>query len=146
MPDIGLQATMQELGMSIDGWEQWNDTSKPLIDPAMLFLDLDALGATPTTAIEPPPAINPNQALPKSKFAAARASHLLSIPSAPALDFPSLETPKPEPLSAAEDIAQRILARTLPPTYTGLHARHRYAQSSSCSKGQRQPQPSSNRP
>ncbi|CAE7102003.1 unnamed protein product [Rhizoctonia solani] len=112
MPDIGLQATMQELGMSIDGWEQWNDTNKPLIDPAMLFLDLDGLGTTPTTAIEPPPVINPNQALPKSKFAAARASHLLSIPSAPVLDIPSLDTPKPEPLSAADDIAQRILART----------------------------------
>ncbi|CUA74025.1 hypothetical protein RSOLAG22IIIB_05372 [Rhizoctonia solani] len=111
MPDIGLQATMQELGMSIDGWEQWNDTNKPLIDPEMLFLDLDGLGVTPTTAIEHP-AINANLALPKSKFATARASHLLSIPSAPALDLSSLETPKPEPLSAADDIAQRILART----------------------------------
>ncbi|KAH7345768.1 hypothetical protein B0J17DRAFT_641097 [Rhizoctonia solani] len=110
MPDIGLQATMQELGMSIDGWEQWNDTNKPIIDPAMLFLDLDGLGGAP--AIEPPPAINLNQALPKSKFATARASHLLSIPSAPTLEIPPLETPKQEPLSAADDIAQRILART----------------------------------
>ncbi|CAE6436203.1 unnamed protein product [Rhizoctonia solani] len=111
MPDIGLQATMQELGMSIDGWEQWNDTDKPLIDPAMLFLDLDGLGVAPTTTIEPP-ASNPNQALSKSKFATSQASHLLSIPSAPALNIPSLDTPKQEPLSAADDIAQRILART----------------------------------
>ncbi|CAE6409312.1 unnamed protein product [Rhizoctonia solani] len=110
MPDIGLQATMQELGMSIDGWEQWNDTNKPMIDPAMLFLDLDGLGDTP--AIDTPPAVNPNQALPKSKFATARASHLLSIPSAPTLEIPLLEPPKQEPLSAADDIAQRILART----------------------------------
>ncbi|KAF8675041.1 DNA binding domain with preference for A/T rich regions [Rhizoctonia solani] len=118
MPDIGLQATMQELGMSIDGWEQWNDTNKPIVDPAMLFLDLDGLVTDPTTVIEPPQVINPNLPLPKSKFAAARASHLLSIPSAPTLDIPQLETqiqtpiPKSEPLSAADDIAQRILART----------------------------------
>ncbi|KAJ1302181.1 hypothetical protein OPQ81_001008 [Rhizoctonia solani] len=113
MPDIGLQATMQELGMSIDGWEQWNDTNKPLVDPAMLFLDLDGLEVDPTTTvIEPPSVINPNQALPKSKFATSRASHLLSIPSAPNLNIPQLETPKPESLSAADDIAQRILART----------------------------------
>ncbi|CAE6471149.1 unnamed protein product [Rhizoctonia solani] len=120
MPDIGLQATMQELGMSIDGWEQWNDTNKPMVDPAMLFLDLDGLGTDPTTVIDPPQAINPNLPLPKSKFASARASHLLSIPSAPSLDIPQPDTQlqtqtptsKSEPLSAADDIAQRILARS----------------------------------
>lgn len=112
--------------MSIDGWEQWNDADKP-IDPAMLFLDLDGLGGagiptTPATthssiSLSPnpitPPSINPGLALSKSEFAAARASHLLSIPSAPTLDIPQAQVaPKTEPLSAADDIAQRILART----------------------------------
>ncbi|KAG9074369.1 hypothetical protein FRC06_010739, partial [Ceratobasidium sp. 370] len=123
LPDIGLQATMQELGMSIDGWEQWND--KP-IDPAMLFVDLDGLGGgvpvTPSTTystlspanlpITPPtPAINPNAGLQRNKFSAARASHLLSVPRAPS---PETRPAKAEPLSAADDIAQRILARTRP--------------------------------
>ncbi|KAG8738310.1 hypothetical protein FRC12_016807 [Ceratobasidium sp. 428] len=123
LPDIGLQATMQELGMSIDGWEQWND--KP-IDPAMLFVDLDGLGGnmpvTPATThstlspanlpITPPaPVVNPGAALPKNKFSTARASHLLSVPRAPS---PEIRSTKVEPLSAADDIAQRILARTRP--------------------------------
>ncbi|KAG9125408.1 Cytosolic iron-sulfur protein assembly protein [Ceratobasidium sp. 392] len=123
LPDIGLQATMQELGMSIDGWEQWND--KP-IDPAMLFVDLDGLGGgmpvTPATThstlspanlpITPPaPVGNPGVALPKNKFSTARASHLLSVPRAPS---PEIRSTKAEPLSAADDIAQRILARTRP--------------------------------
>lgn len=123
LPDIGLQATMEELGMSIDGWEQWNDSNKPL-DPAMLFLDLDGLGGagmpvsdasaalSPNPITASTPGIDPNLALPKSKFAAARASHLLTIPSAPTLDMPVQPAPKAEPLSAADDIAQRILART----------------------------------
>jgi hypothetical protein len=129
LPDIGLQATIEELGMSIDGWEQWNDTNKPL-DPAMLYLDLDGLGGSsiPTTpatthnSVSLSPAnpiipttagINPSLTLPQNKFAAARASHLLSIPSAPTLDIPQAQhMPKTEPLSAADDIAQRILART----------------------------------
>jgi hypothetical protein len=123
LPDIGLQATMQELGMSIDGWEQWNDIDKP-VDPAMLFLDLDGLGGsmpiTPATThsslspanqpiASPTPAMNPNMALQQNKFSTARASHLLSIPRAPS---PEMRQPKAEPLSAADDIAQRILART----------------------------------
>lgn len=126
IPDIGLQATMQELGMSIDGWEQWNE--KP-VDPSMLFLDLDGLGGMPVTPstshssislspamnhpITPPSAaVNPNLVSEKNKFSAARASHLLSVPRAPAPQTQAQVTPKAEPLSAADDIAQRILART----------------------------------
>lgn len=126
IPDIGLQATMQELGMSIDGWEQWNGAEKP-VDPSLLFLDLDGLGGMPVTPstshssvslspamnhpITPPSGtLNPNMVSQKNKFSTARASHLLSVPRAPP---PQVQvTPKAEPLSAADDIAQRILART----------------------------------
>ncbi|QRV81895.1 helix loop helix DNA-binding domain protein [Ceratobasidium sp. AG-Ba] len=124
LPDIGLQATIEELGMSIDGWEQWNDKQ---IDPAMLFVDLDGLGGTgipvtpatthstlspATQPITPPaPVMNSNMAMQKSKFSAARASHLLSVPRAPS-PTPEIRKPKEPALSAADDIAQRILART----------------------------------